>query len=258
MPSDSKEFKQLEKRIWALLTVRQIVWWSAWWFFALGLTVLLVRILTWWPTHYLVAAIAGVLPVAVALGIWRWKHRPDRVAIQALLDRENRAGGLIMASEQVETSDWKRESGELTIPQFRWRSNRGMMVFASAAVFLGIAILLPEKHLGLAARRSLEVGQLVSEIADEIKLLDEEEILEEDKANELTKELARLEKDASGNDPAKTWEALDHLKESNSELAKQAAEEALKKLDALKKSETLAGAVGIMPEPNDAAESRAM
>jgi len=59
----------------------------------------------------------------------------------------------------------------------------------------------------------------------------------------LQKQLSQLQKDSSSYDPNKTWEALDHIKQSNSDAAKDAAEEALKKTDSLTEAETLAKAM---------------
>ena len=109
-----------------------------------------------------------------------------------------------------------------------------------------------------AAQRQLDVGKLVTELTEQITALEEEKILPEDKALELKKELARLGKESAAKDPAKTWESLDHLKQSNSDLAKQAAEEAIQKTDAMKQAETLAAALGLLPDSASSLLERAM
>ena len=258
MKPTTEIIKDLEKRIWSILTVRQSVAWSAAWFFVLGVVVLAVRMLTWWPTHYLVAASAAILPIAIFIAVRQWRQRPRLDALRSVVDKHNEAGGLVVAEGEADMTAWEKDLPELEMPEFRWRSSRPLMVFASSAVFLAVAFLLPQKHLGIGAKKNLEIGQLVGEISEEIEVLEEENILEEDKANDLEDQLDRLEKDASAQDPAKTWEALDHLKGSNEQLAKQAAEEAIKKLDSLKHSETLAGALGMMPEPNEAVSTKGM
>ncbi len=258
MKPTSRILKELEGRIWTVLTVRQAIWSSAVWFFSLGVVVLAVRMLTHWPTHYLVAAVAVVLPLAVIIGIRQWRRRPAMDKLRSLIDRHNEAGGMVVAESSADMKDWQSELPMLEIPEFRWRSRRPMTVFTCSAVFLAVTFLLPEKHLGIGTDRNLEIGSLIGEIDEEIQALEEEEILDEDRADDLQEQLNRLGKEASAQDPVKTWEALDHLKEANSQLAKQAAEEALKKIEALKQSETLAGALGMMPAPNDAVQTRGM
>jgi hypothetical protein len=258
MKPTSQILRKLEGRIWTVLTVRQAIWSAAVWFFVLGVFVLAVRMLTHWPTHYLVAAVAIVIPIVAFIALRQWRQRPVADKLRSLLDRHNEAGGMVVAEGTADMKDWESRLPKMEIPEFRWRSRRPLTVFTCSAVFLAVTFLLPEKHLGIGLNRNLEIGGLVGEISEEIGVLEEEEILDEDRAEDLQEQLNRLEKDASAQDPVKTWEALDHLKEANSQLAKQAAEEALKKIEALKQSETLAGALGIMPEPNEAVEARGM
>ena len=52
-----------------------------------------------------------------------------------------------------------------------------------------------------------------------------------------------MQEKSSGLDPSKTWEALDHIKESDADLAKRAAEEALNKMTSLSAAQTLASAM---------------
>lgn len=250
--------KGLERRIWAVLTLRETVQWITAFFFGFGVVVLAVRMLTRWPTEFLVVGLVGIVPIAGFLAVRQWGQRPQRDQLRALMDQHNQAGGLIVAEGQADTGSWAEQLPELAVPEFRWRSRRPMMVFTCSAVFLAVTFLIPERHLGLAAKPSLEIGELVGEINEEIELLEEEKILDEEKAEDLQEQLDRLERDADANDPAKTWEALDHLKQANSDKASEAAEEALKKIEALKQSETLAGALNAMPEPNEAASTRGM
>lgn len=251
MKSTNDIIKELESRIWAVLTVRQSIWCAAAWFFALGVTVLAVRMLTHWPTHYLVAAVGGIVPIILVVAARIWKGRPNQNQLRAYIDHHNEAGGMVVAEASADMESWEEEMPRLEIPEFRWRSRRPMTVFVCASVFLAIAFLIPEKHLGYVAKNKLEVGHLIDEISEEIGVLEEEEILEEEKATDLQEQLNKLEKEATAQDPAKTWEALDNLKDVNSDLAEQAIEEAIKKLESLKQTEALAGALGMMPEANE-------
>jgi len=83
----------------------------------------------------------------------------------------------------------------------------------------------------------------VGELKAEVQTLKDEKLLEEKKADETQKQLAKLEEKSSGLDPGKTWEALDHIKESDADLAKRAAEEALNKMTSLSAAQTLATAM---------------
>jgi hypothetical protein len=100
----------------------------------------------------------------------------------------------------------------------------------------------------LTAHRPLEIGQLVEELHVEVQALSEEKILEENKAVELDRQLSQLKDESSAIDPNKTWEALDHIKQSNSDAARRAAEEAVSKLTSLTQTEALANALQMAAE----------
>jgi len=112
-----------------------------------------------------------------------------------------------------------------------------------AALFAATALLLPERLAHLLGHRPLEIGQIVDQLKAEVQTLQQEKILPDPKADELLKQLSQLQQDSSGYDPNKTWEALDHIKQSDSDLAQQAAEEAEKKTESLTEAETLAKAM---------------
>jgi hypothetical protein len=110
-------------------------------------------------------------------------------------------------------------------------------------LFAATALLLPERLAVFGKSRALEIGQLVGQLQTEVQTLAQEKILPEQKADDLQKQLSQLEKDSSGVDPDKTWEALDHIKQSNSDQAKEAAEEAVQKTESLTEAEMLAKAM---------------
>lgn len=68
----------------------------------------------------------------------------------------------------------------------------------------------------------------------------EAEVIEEAKAEALEQKLDQLAAEASGEDPAKTWEALDHMNDAVEKAAKEAAENANAKQERLAKAEALA------------------
>jgi hypothetical protein len=59
----------------------------------------------------------------------------------------------------------------------------------------------------------------------------------------LQKQLSQVQNDSLGYDPSKTWEALDHIKQSDADEAQEAAQEALNKTTSLTEAETLAKAM---------------
>src|SRR5262249_17006794 len=72
-----------------------------------------------------------------------------------------------------------------------------------------------------------------------IEALKEAQIIEEAKAEALEQKLDQLGQEASGENPAKTWEALDHLNDAVEKAAKEAAENANAKQERLARAEAL-------------------
>jgi hypothetical protein len=118
-----------------------------------------------------------------------------------------------------------------------------MLLLCVSALFAATALLLPERLTQLGKGHALEIGQIVEQLQAEVKLLAQEKIVPDKKADDLQKQLSQLQKDSSGYDPNKTWEALDHIKQANNDAAKQAAEEAVSKTETLTQAETLAKAM---------------
>jgi hypothetical protein len=88
--------------------------------------------------------------------------------------------------------------------------------------------------------RALDVSKEVENLAAQIEALKEAQVIEESKAESLEQKLDQLGQEASGEDPAKTWEALDHLADAVEKAAKEAAENANSEQERLAGAEALA------------------
>lgn len=242
-PSHARALQIFSLRLALLLMFREALRWAAAWFFLWGVVILAARIAgvpnqPWMPLG-LLGALAPMLIVAALMR----RKLPQPAGLRAAYDNLNQCGGLLMAEEAADMSAWQVALPEAAVPHLRWRGGRAFGLLALAVLFVVATLLLPDRWTSLTTQRPLEIGKLISELQAEVHTLHEEKILEQPKADELQKQLSQLEKKSSALDPNKTWEALDHLKESNSDLAKQAAEEALNKMASLSQAETIAGAL---------------
>jgi len=235
--------KQFDQRLTRLLMLRQAVQALTVTLFVWGAMVLAARIAGVGSESWLMLGILLAIPVAFIAAIQAQKKRPTTQNLRASYDRLNECGGIVMSAEAADTSAWQSLVGTAVVPELHWRSGRTMIFFCVAAAFAATALLLPERLTRFGTHPSLEIGQIVDQLQAEVQTLTQEKIVDEKKSDDLQKQLAQLQKDACGYDPNKTWEALDHIKQSNSEAAKQAAEEALKKTESLTEAETLANAM---------------
>jgi hypothetical protein len=83
----------------------------------------------------------------------------------------------------------------------------------------------------------------MQKLTDKIQVLKQEQILPPDKAQVLEKDLDRVHQEALGKDPAKTMEAIDHLEQSLSKAAVDAAESAIKQTETASRVQELADAL---------------
>ena len=231
-----------------LLILRRAVQLTTLWFFIWGVAVLALRIFGVQNSFWLSLGLFGIVPLILFAAWSARRHQPAFAKIRASYDRLNACGGVVMAQENSDMGDWLAQLPAAAIPKFHWHSGRAMLLLAVSALFAATALLLPERLTHLGSARPLEIGQIVEQLKAEVQTLTQEKIVDEKKSTDLQSQLAQLQQDASGYDPNKTWEALDHIKQSNSDAAKSAAEEAIKKTESLTEAQTLAKAMEMAAE----------
>jgi hypothetical protein len=241
--SHSRALKIFDQRFARLLALRGAVQWITLWFFVWGVAVLAIRFSGVHQTDWLVFGSLAIFPLILFAIFRAQKQKPDFTKIRASYDQLNFCGGVMMAEEIADMRAWQSQVSIASAPKLRWRSGRALLLLAVSALFVATALLLPERLTKFSNSRALEIGKIVQQLQAEVKTLTQEKILPDQKSNDLQKQLSQLQKDSSGFDPNKTWEALDHIKQADSDLAKQAADEALKKTESLTEAETLAKAM---------------
>src|SRR5262245_65119075 len=141
-----------------------------------------------------------------------------------MLDDRDDCGGLLMAGADADLGAWR--TPEITLPRLRWRKARAFGLLAASSAFVLISLLAPVRFAATGASRPMDVGREVENLSAQIEALKEAQVIEEAKAEALEQKLDQLGQEALGEDPAKTWEALDHLNDAVEKAAKEAAEAA--------------------------------
>ncbi len=195
------------------------------WLFIWGMGALALRLTIGLPLTYLWVVFAGFALTTVITAIVAIMRRPSSESITAILDAKNNCGGLLMSGGEANIDAWQEEIPMLKLPTPKWRNRRAWILFFSAALFVAISLLIPDRALTSISSTSLEIGNLIDEMEAQIDLLEEIDVLDEVYAKELKTELKALEEDASARDPIKTWEALDSISRMAERSAREAAEE---------------------------------
>ncbi|HMV47866.1 MAG TPA: hypothetical protein PLD20_07450 [Blastocatellia bacterium] len=223
-----------------LLTLKHFLTLATLWCFAWGTLALALRAALGTSGKTLLWGAAGIAAALIAAVVLARRQLPASAAIRSLLDKQNECGGLLMAAAESPLGEWQARLGELRLPQLRWRSARAWSLLAASLAFVAVSLLIPVRFAAMNAGRTLDVHKEVENLTAQIETLKEEQLLAEAKAEELKDKLDQLAAEASGEDPAKTWEALDHLTDSVEKAAKDAAANAAAKQQQLEKAEALA------------------
>jgi hypothetical protein len=148
-----------------------------------------------------------------------------------------------MAAEQVELGAWQRTLPVVAAPRLRWRGRRWFALLAAGLVFLTASFIVPVRLSGTGSSRPLDLAGQADQLAAAVETLKAEEVIDQSSAESFEQKLESIQQDASGDDPARTWEALDHLEQTISETAEEASEKIAQTAQQLAQAEALAKAM---------------
>jgi hypothetical protein len=223
-------------RLFVLFLARNSLIGLAVWAMIYGVVVLAARAM--WdmaplPLLWGIASLPLVLGIAALAAM---RTLPTPAATRALLDRHGRAGGLLMVRDEADPRDWPSQS--VRGPNLRWKAGRLSLLCSIGLFFLLLAFLVPASFARMGTPH-LDVRREAERLEEQLAVLKEEQIIDEQRAEELKEKLNQLRKDALARDPVKTLEALDFLHDTTQKLAQQAAEKTLKEIEDLAKAEAL-------------------
>ncbi len=239
MNTENKTIRKFRIKIAVLLILKKTLAVATVWGLIWGTGVIVLRATVGLPSLTL---LAGVIGLIVAIGyavVLALRQIPKRTALRASLDKHNGAGGLMMAAETVELGNWRKQMPSIHPPRLHWRGGVSWGRFAGAVLFVCISFLIPQRFVEISKAQPLDIREEVKQLAEGIDVLKEEEIIEFAEAETLEEKLDQLQAEASGEDPVKTWETLDHLADTLSQESANAAQETLSKTERLTEVETL-------------------
>lgn len=175
------------------------------WIFGCSALVLLWRILQW-PMSQLGMICLGGFIISFLGSIWfGLRSRPSLESVAALMDARLAGGGLIMADNE----DWQPDEDQKLAP--RWNARTPLLYFIIATSLLILGAKVPMIGKNPFVELPLEIGSTITEMEEQVGLLEEIEFIEEEQATEWSNLLQSLEQESSSQDPAATFEALDQL-----------------------------------------------
>src|SRR5262245_43506484 len=236
--------RQFTRKLFLTITIKHSVLLISIWCFIWGTIALALRATSILTGKILLWGGIGIAVAIVAAAVMAKRQGPERRAVEALLDQRNGCGGLLMATADAEIGEWRRQLPALVAPRLQLRNaralGRAVGMLSASVIFVAISLLAPVRLAGTNAARPLDVSKEAENLSAQIESMRETQILEEPKAEELKQKLEQLAAEASGEDPAKTWEALDHLADAVEKAAKDAVENAEAREAQLDRAQALA------------------
>lgn len=246
MNNDIKAIRRFRIKLAMFLVLRKTLAVATVWGLLWGTAVIVLRATIGMPRLSLLGGAIGlIIAISVAV-ILALRQIPTRTAVRAILDKHSGSGGLVMAAETVELGNWHKQMSQIHRPKFRWRGGISWARFTGTVVFVCISFLIPQRFVEISRAHPLDIREEVNQLTDGLDVLKEEEIIELAQVETIEEKLDQLQAEASGEDPVKTWEALDHLADMLSQEATEAAEDGLSQTEHLTEAETLAE--GLMNE----------
>lgn len=236
-----KAVRGLRRRCRFLLTARMSLLLCAAWIFAWGTAVLAWRVTSGGAALWLWTGLIGLPAALVCAFLLARRRTPAYSSLLALVERRSRGGGFLVTSRERDLGAWAKEAGPYQLPRLRVQWKRPAGGAALAVLFLGLAWLLPLPQA--SARQLLDIDRSLEELAQQIDVLEEEQIYREDEAQSLRQQMEEVKEQSDAEDPGRTYEALDHLEEQLEQSAQQAAEEAAKGIEQMAQAEELAQAL---------------
>jgi uncharacterized protein YoxC len=187
----------------------------------------------------------GLLSLPLALipaVVLAWKRVPTLACVRAVIDRHSRCGGLLMTSDEQSLGSWQQQLPTLELPAVQHRSRRGWTLFGLGLAFIGLAFAVPQGFTSLSAS-ALDISREVEKLQQQLQVLEQEKILEKQRADDLKTKLEQVRQQAQANNPSRTLDALDHLQNLAQQAAREAAQDTNHKMEQLARAEMLAKAI---------------
>ena len=241
MPDHDQIVRQFTRRLAGRLILARAIAAVTLWLFLWGTGVLVLRVSQGTSAMILAWGAAG-LPVVVAAAVWSaLRQLPDAAAVRAFLDQHCDCGGMLMAETERDLGRWQGRMTAVEPPGLRWRGRRPLGLLAVAATYLTLGFMIPAEAIAVAA--PLDVNRESDRLTKQVRVLKQEKVIDPERAETLQKKLDEVRSQAAAREPAKTLEALDHLKDVVRQAARQSAESSAREATELGQVEAAAEAI---------------
>lgn len=231
------------------LAARWAARWSCIWLPALAVTSLVLRVAADVAPLHLAWGFAALAAIAAAAYFVAGRRLPDDRTLLAVLDSRGGLGGLLMASAEVEPGRWRGRMERVPEVGAQWSgAGRSAAVLAGCILLCAACMLAPYQGRVASAKGRLNVDEEVAQLVRQLDVLSETGALTPEKIESLKRALEDLRREASGDDPVRTWEAIDHLSQSQKQAAGEVSQAARSAVQKAARVEAVARALARLKE----------
>ena len=232
--------KELQKGFFIRLTAIFAIGILTIWNFFAGFIALVLRQLKFETIDITGFAFSGIV-ISLLLGLLAaYRKRVSAKKAVTILDAFNNTGGLLLASYETGDSSWiNKISGKIVAPPLRLGFSRRFLLLSLSFVFFLAGLFMPVINFASLNNPPMNLKNIKQKAMIKIETLEEQKLIEEKKAAQLKNTLNNISKTANKNDPSDTFEAFDRLDEKMQNIGDKAVKEAARKLQEMKKLQSL-------------------
>jgi hypothetical protein len=248
------------RRIFVVLFLKKIITLTAVFLFLWGTALLTLRVGGWYKPDIVAFSLIVYTVIPVLAWITAWRLLPDDRKLGAILDCNNQIGGLMMSSFEKELGDWtiNINTETITIPKIHWESQRIIGLILFSVCFAAISLFLPVSVLSKPVQNYLNIEDQVRRLTSQLDVLEKENILDVEEIESRKVDLERLQNNANGLGPVKTFDALDHIENRMNQKVAETVENALRTTETLANAETLSQQVKNISQKLDESTTKSL
>ena len=184
------------------------------------------------------------IPLALIYGAdYAYKHRASTEVCVASVDAHNNAGGLLISEYETGDKSWRIfRKATFIIPDIKTPDNFSQLIgiLLLALIFVWGSFYVPILNLNRFGGKKINLSRKISEIKEQIELLQQEDIISTEEQAKLETALDDIVKNSDNESPGITFEALDQMAEKLRYEASDEMKKRIKDMETLRKLEKFA------------------
>lgn len=178
-----------------------------------------------WPLEAVIASSAVLVAAALAVALYRAiRLTPPKRKLTVWLDANANCGGFLAAALETDCSAWAGVIKPPKTPELAMNFPvPRLMAFLTAVVFFAAAFFADSNQVFRTGPGTLDVHEEKEELESKLEILEQEPLVPQEEIEAAREAIADLVENSSGATPARTFEAINELRNLTDALAANAS-----------------------------------